>query len=45
MIVVEKQYERVPIVPIVKDDVMPTPSHINTIWEADEAEAPAFRMG
>ena len=43
VIVVEKQYERVLIVPIVKDDVVPTPSHINTIWEADEA--PAFGMG
>jgi hypothetical protein len=43
VIAVEKQYERVLIVPIVKDDVVPTPSHINTIWEADEA--PAFGMG
>jgi integrase len=43
VIVVEKQYERVPIVPIIKDDVVPTPSRIDTIWEADEA--PAFGMG
>jgi hypothetical protein len=43
VIVVEKQSERVLIVPIIKDHVVPTPSRINTIWEVDEA--PTFGMG
>jgi hypothetical protein len=28
-----------------KDEVGLTPTRVDTIWEADEAEAPAFGMG
>jgi hypothetical protein len=42
VIAVEKQYERVPIARIIKDDVVPQESRIDTIWEG---EAPAFGMG
>ena len=43
VIAVQKQPERVPIVPIIKDGVVSTPSPIETICDADEA--PAFGMG
>ena len=42
-VIAVKQYERLPIVPIIKGDVVPTPSRIDTIWEADEGSA--FGMG
>ena len=43
LIVAEKQYERAPIVPIIKDDVVPTPSPIDTNWDPDEAPALGMR--
>ena len=43
VIVIAKQYERVPIIPIIRHDVVPTLSRIDTNREADEA--PAFAMG
>jgi integrase len=43
LIALERQFERVPIVPIINAEVMLTPSRIDTIWEADEA--PTFSMG
>ena len=45
VIVAEKKYERVPIVPIIEDEVGLTPTRIDATWEADEAEAPTFGMG
>jgi hypothetical protein len=42
-IVVEIQPERVPTFPVIEDGVISTLSHVDTIWEADEA--PAFGMG
>jgi hypothetical protein len=45
VIVAGKQYERVPIVTIIEDEVGLTPTRIDATWEADEAEAPTFGMG
>ena len=35
--------KRAPIGPIIKDDVVPTPSPIHTNWEPDEAPALGMR--